>query len=87
MILSFAKGLCFIFLPSLVIQNFVFHKLPSLSMIVLMVICLLASCFMIYVQKKKVKKEEISIKNGYMHTEIVLVLTAIICFIQYFNIV
>ena len=87
MILSFAKGLCFIFLPSLVIQNLVFHKLPSLPMIVLMVICLLASCFMIYVQKKKVKKEEISIKNGYMHTEIVLVLTAIICFIQYFKIV
>ena len=81
MILSFAKGLCFIFLPSLVIQNLVFHKLPSLPMIVFMVICLLASCFMIYIQKRKVEEEEISIKNGYMHTEIVLVLTAIICFI------
>ena len=80
-ILSFAKGLCFIFLPSLAIQNLVFHNLPSLQMIILMIVCLFASCLMIYIQKRKVEKEEISIKNGYMHTEIVLILTAIICFI------
>jgi len=38
-------------------------------------------------EKKNVKEEEISIKNGYMHTQIVFILTVLVYGIQYLNVI
>jgi len=85
-LLAFSKGLFFIFLPSLIIQKIVFNIFPSISMIIIMVGMLLLSGFMIMVEKKNVQKEEITIQNGYMHMQIVFILSFIVYTIQYLNI-
>lgn len=87
LILSFIKGLGFVFLPSLAIQKAVFGILPSGLMFAIMLVTLFLSGIMIMLEKKNVKEEEITIKNGYMHTQIVLILAVIVWGIQYFNIV
>lgn len=87
LILSFIKGLGFVFLPSLAIQKAVFGTLPSGLMFAIMLVTLFLSGIMIMLEKKNVKEEEITIKNGYMHTQIVLILAVIVWGIQYFNIV
>ena len=51
-------------------------------MLVVMCISVILSGIMIYLKKKNVKKEEITIYNGYMHMKIVLLFTAIISGIQ-----
>ena len=87
LILAFIKGLIFVFFPSLIIQKVIFNILPSISILAVMLITLLLSGIMIMLEKKNVKEEEITIKNGYMHTQIVLILAVIVWGIQYFNIV
>jgi len=87
LILAFAKGLVFIFTPSLIIQKIVFGTLPSTFMLVIMILNLFASGLMIMYEKKNVKEEEISIKNGYMHTQIVFILTVLVYGIQYLNVI
>lgn len=87
LILSAIKGFVFVFLPSLIIQKYVFGYLPSVYMLVIMIIALFMSGLMIMLEKRKVKKEEITIKNGYMHTQIVFILTIAVYVIQYFNII
>lgn len=87
LILAFIKGLIFVFLPSLIIQKVIFNILPSISILAVMLVTLLLSGIMIMLEKKNVKEEEITIKNGYMHTQIVLILAVIVWGIQYFNIV
>lgn len=87
LILAFIKGLIFVFFPSLIIQKVIFNILPSISILAVMLVTLLLSGIMIMLEKKNVKEEEITIKNGYMHTQIVLILAVIVWGIQYFNIV
>lgn len=86
LILAFIKGLIFVFLPSLIIQKVIFGILPSISILAVMIVTLFLSGIMIMIEKKNVKEEEITIKNGYMHTQIVLILAVIVWGIQYFNI-
>lgn len=85
LILAFTKGLTFIFLPSIVIKKIVFDTLPSTSMFLIEMALLLTSCLMIFRKKREIEEEEISIKNGYMHMKIVLVLVAISAFLQFID--
>ena len=87
LILAFLKGLLFIFLPSLLIQKNIFGTLHSPLMIAIMIITLFISGLMIKLEKKNVKEEEITIKNGYMHTQIVFILTIIVYGLQYLKVV
>ena len=86
-LLAFSKGLIFVFLPSLIVQKVIFNFTPDIYMIIIMGFALLLSAIMIMIEKKNVKEEEITVKNGYMHTQIVLVLSVVVYIIQYFNIV
>lgn len=86
-LLAFSKGLLFVFLPSLIVQKVVFNLIPDIYMIIIMGFALLLSAIMIMIEKKNVKEEEITVKNGYMHTQIVLVLSVAVYIVQYFNIV
>ena len=83
LILSFSKGLVLIFLPSIVIKKIVFNTLPSTAMVLIEIALLLTSCLMIFKKKREVKEEEISIKNGYLHMKIVLVLVTISALTQF----
>lgn len=85
--LSFCKGLGLIFLPSLLIQKLIFGNVPSVLMILIMSAMILLSCAIIAKKKREIKEEEISVKNGYIHMQIVLMLTAIVYAIQYFKLV
>ena len=86
-LISASKGIALIFIPSLILQKIIFGKFISVEMMLIMVIALILSAIIICIKKKDVKNEEISIHNGYMHMSIVLVLTLVISFIQYFQIV
>ena len=83
LILSFSKGLFFIFLPCIIIQKIVFNTLPSGTMIIIEIALLLTSCLMILLKKKNITKEEITIKNGYIHMKIVVLLIALISVFQF----
>lgn len=83
LILAFAKGLIFIFLPSIVIKKIVFNTLPSTSMFLIEISLLLTSCLMIFMKKRDVQEEKITIKNGYIHMKIVLILITISVFLQF----
>ena len=82
-LLSFLKGLFFIFIPSLITEQLVFGRLQSIYMIFAEVFALLFSSILIYFEKKNVQKEEISIKNGYNYMKIVVFLTSIMLFIKF----
>lgn len=86
LISGFLKGLVFVFLPSLMIQKKVFEVVPTNSILNLMVIMIFISGIIIKIKKRNVEKEETSIRNGYMHAKIVLVLTLITYVIQYFKV-
>lgn len=86
LILGFLKGLVFVFLPSLLIQKMVWGILPNNAMLNLMLIMIFISGIMIMIKKKNVEIEETSIKNGYMHTRIVFILTSITYLIQYLKV-
>lgn len=87
LILAFLKGLIFVFLPSLIIQQNVFGTIHSLLMIAVMIVALFISGILIKIEKRNVKEEEINIKNGYIHTQIVFILTILVYALQYFNVV
>ena len=87
LILAFLKGLIFVFLPSLIIQQNVFGTIHSLLMIAVMIVALFISGILIKIEKRNVKEEEINIKNGYMHTQIVFILTILVYALQYFSVV
>ncbi len=78
LVFAFLKGLGFVFLPSLIIQKIIFNSIPNILAIIMMVGFLFISSYMIMIEKRNVKKEEITIKNGYMHTQIVFLLTAVV---------
>ena len=87
LILAFLKGLIFVFLPSLIIQQNVFGTIHSLLMIAVMIVALFISGILIKIEKRNVIEEEINIKNGYIHTQIVFILTILVYALQYFNVV
>ena len=86
-LIATSKGILFVFLPSLIVQKAVFGTMPNIYMIIIMVLTILVSALMIRFEKRNVKEEEITVKNGYMHTQIVLVLSVVLYVIQYLHIV
>ena len=86
-LIATSKGILFVFLPSLIVQKAVFGTMPNIYMIIIMVLTILVSALMIKFEKRNVKEEEITVKNGYMHTQIVLVLSVVLYVIQYLHIV
>jgi len=85
-LLSIAKGIGLIFIPSLIIQKLVFNEMISFIMLITMFIAMVLSAVMIYIKKKNVKIEEISIDNGFMHMKIVFILTMVIGAVQFIQI-
>ena len=81
-LLSIAKGFGLIFIPSLIIQKLVFNEMINFIMFITMIIAMVLSAVMIYIKKKNVKIEEISIDNGFMHMKIVFILTMAIGAVQ-----
>ena len=77
-ILSFLKGLIFIFIPSLIIEKVVFNQFQSIYITIFESIILLMSAILIDYQKKGIEKEEISIENGYKYMNIVVFLTGVV---------
>lgn len=86
-LISIIKGIGLIFIPSLIIQNVVFKEFVSITTLVAMIIAIVLSVIIIYLKKKNVKNEEISINNGHMHTKIVFMLILIISSIQAFQLI
>ncbi len=82
-LISIGKGAMFIFIPSLIIQKVVFNEFVNLTMLFTMVIALILSAIAIYIKKKKVETEDITVNNGYIHMKIVLTLTLIISGVQF----
>ena len=82
-IFAFTKGLVFIFLPSIVLQKIVFNSITEVPILLVEVALLFISCLMIYTKKKNVKEEQITIKNGYMHLKIVVMLTTMMSALQF----
>ena len=83
LIFAFLKGLGFIFIPGLFIQRFYLKYQTNWIMVGTMAILLFGSTLAILYHKKNVKKEKVSIKNGYMHMKIVATYIAIIGIIQF----
>lgn len=81
-LLSIAKGFGLIFIPSLIIQKLVFDEMINFIMFITMAIAMVLSAVIIYIKKKNVKIEEISIDNGFMHMKIVFILTMAIGTVQ-----
>ena len=83
LMMSFLKALGFIFIPGLFIQRFCLNAEIDWILVGTMLVMLFASSLTILFQKKDVKKEEITLKNGYMHLKIVAIYIAIIGIIQF----
>ena len=83
LLLAFLKGLGFIFIPGLFIQRFYLKYQTNWIMVGTMAVLLFGSTLSILYHKKNVKKEEVSLKNGYMHMKIVATYIAIIGVIQF----
>lgn len=80
--ISFLKGLIFVFVPSLIVNKLIFGIIPSVYITIIMIFILFISAIIIKIQKRNVETEEITVKNGYMHTQIVLILSMIMYIIQ-----
>lgn len=81
-LLAICKGVGFIFIPSLIVYKLVFKDTINLIMLITMVIVLFLSAIMIYIKKRNVAEEEISIDNGYMHMKIAFILTILVSGVQ-----
>lgn len=75
--LAFLKGLGFIFLPGLIIQKIIFNNIPNIYNLIFMIGILFLSTVMILLEKRNIKEESITIKNGYVHMKIVFILIII----------
>ena len=60
----------------------IFGIIPSVYITIIMIFILFISAIIIKIQKRNVETEEITVKNGYMHTQIVLILSMIMYIIQ-----
>ena len=58
----------------------------SFIMFITIFVAMVLSAVMIYIKKKNVKKEEITIDNGFMHMKIVFILTMVIGAVQFIQI-
>ena len=81
-ILSVCKGIGFIFIPSIVVNQLVFNEMLSINMLVVMLFAMILSGIMIYEHKKNVEEEVICMNNAYMQMRIVLILTLFIIAVQ-----
>lgn len=82
LLLAISKGIGFIFIPSLLVYVAVFNEIPNISISICGFIALILSGIIIFIKKKNVKNEEITINNGYMHMKIVLSLTICLSIVQ-----
>lgn len=83
-IFAFLKGLTFVYVPSLITSKIVFGTIGiPLYMVYIEIALLFISAIKIYLRKKNVETEEISIKNGYMHMKIVASLTSVLLIIEF----
>lgn len=82
-ILSFFKGLTFIFIPCLIIQKIVFNNIQNIYITFLEILILLISAISIYLEKKNIEKEEVSIENGYKYMKIVVILTGFMLLVEF----
>ena len=81
-LIALCKGIGFIFIPSLIIQKLIFNEFISIILLITMIIAMILSAIIIYIKKKEIKEEKITINNGYMHMKIVLLLTLLISGVQ-----
>lgn len=79
---SICKGIGLLFIPSLIIQKYVFHEFITISMLIFMIIAIILSSVLICWEKRNIKNEEITIDNGYMHMKIVLIMTLLLFGLQ-----
>ena len=89
LIIAIIKGIVFAFIPAIAIQLWIFGEFSSIIMILVSLITLILSGIVIYIRKRKIATDEISIDNGYKQMGIVLVLTCLMAGTQfvlhYFN--
>ena len=78
LLLAISKGIGFIFIPCMIVQKWIFKEFINYGMLISMIIAVLLSGIMIYLKKKNINEDEISIQNGYKQMKIVLVLTIIL---------
>ena len=83
LMMSFLKALGFIFIPGLFIQRFYLNYQIDWILIGTMLVLLFGSSISILLHKKGVAKEEITVKNGYMHLKIVAIYISILGIIQF----
>lgn len=81
-LIAISKGVGFIFIPSLIIQKLIFKEFLNINMLLSMIVAIVLSVIIIYLKKKNINNEEISINNGHMHMKIVLALILVISAIQ-----
>ena len=81
-IISIVKGFGFVFVPSLIVYKIKFNEFLNPIMLSSMIVAMVMSSFLIYLKKKDIQKEEITIDNGIMHTKIVFYLILVISGIQ-----
>lgn len=86
-LIAISKGIGFIFIPSLIIQKVIFKEFLNIIMLLSMIVAIVLSVIIIYLKKKNINNEEISINNGHMHMKIVLTLILVISAIQVFQLI
>ncbi len=86
-LISICKGMGLVFIPSLIIQKFVFDGFVNIPTFVAMIVAIILSAIIIALKKKNVRSEEITINNGYMHMKIVLSLVLMISAVQYLQLI
>lgn len=72
---AICKGVCFVFLPSLVVYVLTFDEIVNVYMLISMILSMMLSAVMLYNKKKSIDKEEVLVSNAYMQMKIVLILT------------
>lgn len=82
-IIGIGKGFGFIFVPSLLLQQIIFHEIVSVPMLFAMFSAIVIITILILWKKKNVTEEKVSLDSGYMQTKMVFVLTLIIGVCQY----
>ena len=86
-IIAICKGILFIFIPSLILNKIVFNEFINIVMLMTMCVAMILSGIFIYLKKKNIKNEEITIDNGLMHTKIVLILTLLVSGVQFLQMI
>ncbi len=85
--LAYLKGIVFVLFPSLCMQYIIFKTIPSWGWLLVYVSCLYGSGYLIMLERKHHKKEQISVENGITHLQITALFTAIIGILEYISMI